>query len=92
MAVLALLRLFIIAVLIYIAFYLIFGKKKKKKLEKGASEKTESVNDVLKEDPVCHKLVPKGQAVRLRENGETIYFCSDECCEKYENVKKDSSD
>lgn len=92
MAALALLRLFIIAGLIYLAFYLIFGKKKKKKLEEGEPGKKESVTDVLKEDPICHKLVPKGQAVRLRENGQTVYFCSDECCEKYESMKKESSD
>ncbi len=92
MAALALLRLFVIAVLIYIAFYLIFGKKKKKKLEEGRPEKKESVSDVLKEDPVCHKLVPKGQAVRLREKGKTVYFCSEECCEKYELDKQESSD
>jgi YHS domain-containing protein len=41
------------------------------------------VKDVLVEDPVCHKLVPKHQAIRLREKGTTYYFCSDECCDKF---------
>ena len=91
MAALALLRLFIIAVLIYVAFYLIWGRKKGKRLEEGNREQG-PVNDVLKEDPVCRKLVPKKQAVRLRQNGETVYFCSEECCEKYEKKQEKSSD
>jgi YHS domain-containing protein len=43
------------------------------------------VADVLVEDPVCHKLVPKQQAIRLKskKRNEIIYFCSEECCELF---------
>lgn len=88
----ALLRLFILAVLIYLLFYLIFGSKKNKKITKEPNtdgEQSSSVNDVLIEDPICHKLVPKGQAVRLRHDGKIIYFCGEECCEIYEKNQKE---
>ena len=42
-----------------------------------------TVQDVLVEDPVCHTLIPKHQAIRLRQNGQTHYFCSDACCDKF---------
>ena len=87
----ALLRLFILAVLVYLLFYLLFGARKNKKsiTESDADAERSSVTDVLVEDPICHKLVPKGQAVRLRHNKEIIYFCSEECCEIYEKNQKE---
>lgn len=88
----ALLRYFILAVLIYLLFYLIFGSKKNKKITKephADGDQSAPVNDILIEDPICHKLVPKGQAIRLRHNGEIIHFCSEECCEIYEKKHKE---
>lgn len=41
------------------------------------------MKDVLVEDPVCHTLIPKGQAIRLRQKGKTYYFCSEECCDTF---------
>ena len=35
------------------------------------------------EDPVCKKLVPKQQSVQIEHEGETIYFCSDHCCNTF---------
>lgn len=82
----ALLRLFILAGLIFLLFYLILGLIKKKELPKDQPVEEVSsspVDDILIEDPICHKLIPKGQSVRLRNDGRTIHFCSEECCEKY---------
>ncbi len=87
MAALALLRLFVIAVLIYLAFYLIWGRKKKRFSEMKSGQQ-DSVNDILTEDPVCHKLVPRGQALRLRHDGKTYYFCSEKCCEEFERKQQ----
>lgn len=87
-----LLRLFILAVLIYLLFYLIFGLRKKKEVSKNQTAddiSASSVHDVLIEDPICHKLIPKGQSVRLRNDGCTIHFCSEECCEKYEKQQEE---
>ena len=37
----------------------------------------------MKRDSVCGVFVPESQAVILREKGETLYFCSGECREKF---------
>ncbi len=81
-------RLLILAVLLYIAWRLIRNlirekiaheaEKQQKKKKKGAA-----VEDILVEDPVCHTLIPKHQAIRLRQEGKTYYFCSDRCCDKF---------
>ena len=35
-------------------------------------------------DPVCGSYVPLSAAVISTEHGKTVYFCSDDCREKYE--------
>ena len=81
------LRLVIIGILLYIAYRLLFGKKHKKNpAEQQKKEKTYfemPVNDVLVEDPVCKKLVPKQQALQHHHEDQIIYFCSKECCQKF---------
>ena len=77
-------RLAIIAVLFYIAWRVIKGMLRDKftaALKKPKSGST--VQDVLVEDPVCHTLVPKHQAIRLRRGGKTYYFCSEDCCDTF---------
>ena len=83
-------RLVILAILLYIAWLLvrgITGRSGTGHQEKGAEKKAPS-QDVLVEDPVCHTLVPKHQAVRLRRDGETFYFCSDACCDKFSETER----
>lgn len=77
-------RLFILGVLFYIAWRLIRGLAEKKSVDRGRQHSGDSgVKDVLVEDPVCHTLIPKGQAIRLRQKGKTYYFCSEECCDTF---------
>ena len=76
-------RLFILAVLFYIAWRLFLGSKKKKPEYSRRQAPSSEVKDVLMEDPVCHTLVPKEQAIRLRHKGKTYYFCSEKCCDTF---------
>ena len=80
-------RLVVLALLFYIAWSLIRSLSDRKGSGRGAGADGDGedalVQDTLVEDPVCHKLVPKHQAVRLRQDGETYYFCSDECCDTF---------
>ncbi len=85
------LRIIILAILIYIGYRLLknsFAKKsgpeKPANNEPGPSDR---LTDVLVEDPVCSKLVPKEQAVQLDHNGEIYYFCSQECCNEFASEK-----
>ena len=80
-------RLVVLGILFYVAWLLLRGimssKKKESVTDSSAKEKAAKVEDVLVEDPVCHTLVPKNQAIRLRKDGETYYFCSDACCDTF---------
>jgi YHS domain-containing protein len=87
-------RLVILGVLFYFAWVLIKGITgvTKKSLEERRQKKAEpdaQVEDVLVEDPVCHTLIPKNQAIRLRKDGETYYFCSDTCCDKFSETPRE---
>jgi len=80
-------KIIIIAVLLYLGYRLLVGDWNKKKdhgADKSALDGQDEgpVADVLIEDPICHKLVPKQQAIRLKSNhnNEILYFCSEECC------------
>jgi YHS domain-containing protein len=54
----------------------------------GGGNKEAEAEDVLEEDPVCHTLIPRHQAVRLRCNGRTYYFCSEKCCDMFISQQK----
>ncbi len=75
------LRLLILAILFYMGWYLFRNRKKKPRPSDAPSDT--SPQDILVEDPVCHLLVPKHQAFRLRKDGVTYYFCSEQCCDKF---------
>lgn len=80
-------RFVVLGILIYFAWRVIknlvgsFAENKKVHGKRQYSDT--KVEDVLVEDPECHKLVPKNQAIRCRLDGETHYFCSDTCCDKF---------
>lgn len=95
------LRILILAVLFYLGYRLIkanFSKSDDKKKAETQDEETRqggAITDVLIEDPVCHKLVPKQQAYALEAEDGVHYFCSKECGDKFaadqENSGQDSS-
>jgi YHS domain-containing protein len=77
------LRLLLIGLLLYILYRLLIGPRKKgvHSGKQGAAVSKDAVQDVLVEDPVCHTLIPKGQAVQLHHDKQMYYFCSNKCCE-----------
>ena len=77
------LRLLILAVLCYIGWRLLRKSWMKPYHAAGREKRFVGPQDVLVEDPVCHVLVPKHQALRLRRNGITYYFCSEQCCDRF---------
>lgn len=79
------LRLIILAVLFYIGYRLLRSVllEQLKKKSSQTQQKDTPVQDVLVEDPVCHTLIPKKQAIRLRKGGQTYYFCSEKCCDAF---------
>jgi YHS domain-containing protein len=77
------LRFIILLILFYIGYRLLIGglkRKKQTRKENSVVGESATVSDVLVEDPVCHILVPKGQAIHLQHQGKMVYFCSESCC------------
>jgi YHS domain-containing protein len=46
------------------------------------AEKTARGEDMV-QDPECETFIPKNDAVKALINGESTYFCSTECRDKY---------
>jgi uncharacterized protein len=64
------------------------GSSKKTVLDKPASQ----IDDVMIKDPYCEIYFPKKDGVHLRINGKDLYFCSEECRDKFvETYKKNRS-
>jgi YHS domain-containing protein len=88
------LRILILAVLLYIGYRLIAGNFKKtdedQEDDSKSAGKSGKITDVLVEDPICGKLVPKQQAHLLEDGEETHYFCSKECHDKFMSEKGDT--
>jgi uncharacterized protein len=48
----------------------------------------EPMVEEMKQDPVCGTYVPASLAVTTTHKGDTLYFCSSACCDKFsENTK-----
>jgi YHS domain-containing protein len=87
------LRIIIIAILLYIAFRLIMAGRTKPPVGRGRPKKTPREmppSDILEEDPVCKKLVPRQQAVQYEHQGIKYYFCSKECCNTFRTTQGES--
>jgi len=76
------LQLLIVALLAYIGWRVLRGRLPKKRTN-PVPESDSAPQDVLVEDPVCHVLIPKHQALRLRQGEKTYYFCSEHCCDQF---------
>ncbi|KAB2892232.1 MAG: YHS domain-containing protein [Desulfobulbaceae bacterium] len=78
------LRFVILAILFFLVYRLLVGSfKSRNKDEIKQQELADGdakVSDILVEDPVCHTLIPRQQAIHLQHQGEIVYFCSEECC------------
>ena len=90
------LRILILAVLFYLGYRLIkanFSKSDEQKEEEKQDEETGqggAITDVLIEDPVCHKLVPKQQAYALEAEDGVHYFCSKQCGDEFAAAQEKS--
>lgn len=79
-------RLLVLALLFYCAWRLLRGNFRPQapvEQEERSPEVDNPPEDVLVEDPVCHVLIPKHQALRARRDGITYYFCSEHCCDQF---------
>jgi uncharacterized protein len=88
----AIFRLLVLLVVIYLLykigrrFFLSAGKTANPLPNKPAPDSPED----LVEDPWCHTFLPISQAHKASIHGQSVYFCSSACCEKYRSKGNDS--
>ncbi len=79
-------RLVIAGIIVYVIYRLIktLGKSSEK-VSGGRSygEAPRIEGEDLVMDPCCGTYVPVNSAFKATVNGKTLYFCSEECLEKY---------
>ena len=82
-----LIRLVVLGVVIYfLGKFLkrLFLSSHSKAGNPSVSEDAGKGEDLI-EDPCCHRYLPMSQAYRASVDGEDVFFCSEQCCEKYKN-------
>jgi YHS domain-containing protein len=79
-------RFLVFILLIYIV-YRLFRKKEPRRRTGNSSSPRELV-----QDPQCQIYFPKDKALSLKSNGETLYFCSEECRKAFKSGKKKKPD
>ncbi|RTZ97807.1 MAG: hypothetical protein DSY90_06230 [Deltaproteobacteria bacterium] len=47
----------------------------------------DQIEDVMVKDPVCQVYLPQREGHMWRYKGDTFYFCSTECLEKFKKEK-----
>lgn len=82
------LRLFIIAFLIYLAYVLARKYLGSKKKDLPPQKRPDGYVDELVQDPVCKTYIPKATAYRMKIKGKDEFFCSKECAEEYKGSKE----
>ena len=88
-------RLLIFLALIYFAFRMLKSSlrrtgniKHKARKKAGYGGVAGEIDDVMVQDPFCKVYFPKRDAYRLRYGGTELYFCSEECKNKFIELQK----
>lgn len=86
MGIVRLIVLFVILYLLYRVTKNLIGsatQKKRIRSEENRNRQPDRLGEELVQDPVCGTFVPISNALKLKNGGKTLYFCSRECLEKY---------
>jgi YHS domain-containing protein len=76
-------RIIVLALLFYFLYRLLFGSKKPVGRQKSGGHLDNDSPNILVEDPICHTYVVQGQSLSAEKDGKTVYFCSEECRQKF---------
>jgi YHS domain-containing protein len=81
-------RLAIIAGLVYLIYKMLTRPDKGHNQAHSVNGQDKVPDDLLVEDPVCHTYVPQKNSESFKLHGETHYFCSQECLQKFKENNK----
>ncbi len=76
-------RLIFLGVAAYIIYRLIWGKKRRGFSVRPGPSASGQGEEVLVQDPWCKTYLPKSQALLFRDGKDILYFCSEECKERF---------
>lgn len=77
-------RLIIFVILAYVLYLVVKGVfSPKTKVHRGSAQ--EGFVDEMVQDPFCKTYVPRRDSVRRVIQGQEVFFCSDDCADKYES-------
>jgi YHS domain-containing protein len=79
-------RLLIFILLAYVLYRILRGLIAPALKTKSGDD--EGIVDVMVQDPSCQTYIPMRGAKRKVIEGKEYYFCSKECCEKFEHETK----
>jgi YHS domain-containing protein len=77
----------LITMIVYRLFRWIW-KDDKPEQKRAPAHQKEQVVEEMKQDPVCGTYVAASLAVTATHQGETVYFCSSACRDKFSENKK----
>ncbi|MFH2108085.1 MAG: transcriptional regulator [Chrysiogenia bacterium] len=80
-------RFLLLAGIIYLLVKWLFKSPRPAPRPRNFDRQSQAIEEMV-QDPVCGTYVPAGQALPLIREKETIYFCSDECREKFKQLQK----
>ncbi|HQK99812.1 MAG TPA: hypothetical protein PK090_03510 [Smithellaceae bacterium] len=83
-------KILVILILIYFVYRLvrIFSSRRMVESRERTQAGARSGGEDLVQDPCCGVYVPKSQSYSRQIEGQTLYFCSRECCDNYLERKK----
>jgi uncharacterized protein len=88
-------RILVLLALAVILYYVLKGffrpRREVGDTERGSSRAGWAESKELVQDPYCQTYIPRNTAVRARIDGENLYFCSEECMNRYLGEQKRTS-
>jgi uncharacterized protein len=79
-------RLIFFGILAYLLYRIVKGVfSPRAKVHRG---RPQGIVDEMVQDPLCKTYVPRRDSIRRVIQGEELFFCSDECADKYESHVK----
>ncbi len=78
-------RLLILIALLYLGYRFLksWMLKQTTSQKETFEKKTAEIDDVMVRDPQCGVYFAKKDGVHLNMNGQNLYFCSEECKDKF---------
>ena len=73
--------------LLYLVARLLLGFSS---LSSQQQKRHEQLGGEMVKDPICETYVPKNRAIEKTFNGQTVYFCSQECADAYDKKRAGS--